>query len=256
MKIAIVTGASSGLGREYVKRIAVKEDVDAIWAIARRGERLKELAKEIGVPLRPLPLDLTEGESIEKLSTLLGGEQPDVALLVNAAGYGIMGRYDSISLADSTGMVDLNCRAVVAVTQTVLPYMHEGGRILEISSTSAFQPFQNLNVYAASKAFILRYSRGLRWELMGSGIRVSAVCPYWLKDTEFIGKARQGGDPNAIRSFPLASRAENVAAFSLACSKLGLSVITPGIVCSLHRIVAKFVPHGLLQAAWSLMRRA
>lgn len=256
MKIAIVTGASSGLGREYVQRIAAAEDIEAIWAIARREDRLAQLAEEISVPLRPLALDLAKAEGIDVLAALLAEEKPEVLLLVNAAGFGVMGRYDSISLEDSMGMVDLNCRGLVAVTHTVLPYMARGGRILQIASTSAFQPFQTLNVYAASKAFVLRYSRGLRWELMGSGIRVSAICPYWIKDTEFIDKARQNGDPNAIHAFPLASRSKNVVAFSLACSKLNLPVVTPGIVCSLHRIVAKFIPHELLQAAWSLLRRA
>ena len=254
-KIALITGASSGLGREFAFQIQGKEAVDEIWAVARRKDRLRQLAEESKIPIRCLSLDLTEPESINMLVTLLEEESPDVRLLINAAGFGKIGNYSEISMQDSADMIDLNCRASVTVTMAVLPYMSEGARILQISSTSAFQPLPSLNVYAASKAFLMRYSRALRWELMGRKINVTAVCPYWIKDTEFISTAKDTKNGNAIRHFPLASKAGRVAKRALWDSSLGLAVSTPGPICFLHRVAAKFIPHCIMIAGWEGIRR-
>lgn len=255
LKIGIVTGASSGLGREFVRQVDTQEKLDEIWVIARRKERLKELAEQTKTRLRPLPLDLTEKSCIQALADLLEQEKPDIRLLINAAGFGKIGDFRQISHQDCSNMIDLNCRAVVEVTALALPYMREGARVLEISSTSAFQPFPGLNVYAASKAFLLRYSRALRWELFGSGVGVTAVCPYWIKDTEFIPLAKDTENGQAIRHFPLASKAERVVRRALRDSRLGLAVSTPGPVCTLHRITAKFIPHCIMMALWEGLRR-
>ena len=192
MQIAIVTGASSGLGREFVRQICEKEKINEVWLIARRENRLHEIAAESPLPVRSLPFDLTKESSFATLRALLEEEKPDVRLLVNAAGFGKMGNYAEVSLQDSNDMLDLNCRALMNMTTTVLPYMQKGARILEVGSSSAFQPLPALNVYAATKAFVLSYSRSLRWELFGRGIHVTAVCPYWIRDTEFIGSCFLG----------------------------------------------------------------
>lgn len=255
-RIAIVTGASSGLGREFVLQIDKKEELDELWVIARREERLLELQKRCATPVRALPLDLFKEESIKTLSALLEAERPEVRLLIPAAGFGKIGSYADVAYEPSIQMIELNCRAAVAVTLRVLPYMSRGARILEISSTSAFQPFQQLSLYAASKAFLLRYSRGLRWELFPRGIHVTAVCPYWISDTEFIGKARKRTeDPLAVRHFPFASHTGRVASRALRDSRHNFAVSTPGPVCTLHRLIAKVLPSGLLQLFWEGLRR-
>lgn len=254
MKIAIITGASSGLGREFVKQICKKDKLDSIWIIARRENRLQKIAEEFPGRIRPLPLDLTDPKSFHFLKNLLQEEKPDVRILINAAGFGKMGNYSEISLQDCYDMIDLNCRALVTMTQIVLPYMKKGSRILQICSSSAFQPLPSLNIYAATKAFVLSYSRALRWELFGKGVHVTAVCPYWIRDTEFISVAKST-DPQAIRHFPLASRACNVAKFALWSSKLNLPVSTPGLVCSLQRIVTKIIPREIIIAFWQVLRR-
>ena len=255
MTIAIVTGASSGLGREFVKQLADEGGCAEIWAIARRKERLVALAAECSLPVRVLPFDLTKEQQIADLADLLEQEQPLVNVLVNAAGFGKMGDYRQVSREDADAIIDLNCRAAVDVTFITLPYMRQGSRIIEISSTSAFQPFPGLNVYAASKAFLLRFSRALRWELWERGIHVTAVCPYWVKDTEFIPIAQESGNRKAIRHFPFASRCHSVVRWALRDSRLNLAVSTPGPICFLHRIIAKFVPHGLMIAIWEGLRR-
>ncbi|MCI2058942.1 MAG: SDR family NAD(P)-dependent oxidoreductase [Oscillibacter sp.] len=254
MRIAVVTGASSGLGREFVRRLGAEGGLDEIWAVARRKDRLDALEALSPVPVRPLPMDLTRPESLEALSALLNREQPEIRVLVCAAGFGRIGQSRSISAADNSAMIDLNCRAAVDVTSAALPYLHSGSRILEICSTAAFQPMPGLNVYAATKAFLQSYTKALHHELLASGIHVTAVCPYWIRDTEFIPLA-QKADPGGFRHFPLASRAGTVVRWALLDSRLNLWVSTPGPVCAVHRLAAKFIPHALMVPLLDLLRR-
>lgn len=256
MRIAVVTGASSGLGKEYIRQIGDKmSNLDEIWAIARRKDRLIEIQKKCPVPVRPIDMDLTCEENICRLESMLQKERPVISILINAAGFGKTGDYKSVDRKKSDEMIRLNCQAAVDVTMICLPYMKAKSRILEICSTAAFQPFQYLNVYAASKAFLYRYSRALAVELRSRKITVTAVCPYWIKDTEFIPIARQNSNDKTIRHFPLASHSKNVVSRSLSDNFLGLSVSTPGPVCLIHRIGAKFLPSGMMMGIWALIRR-
>ncbi len=254
MKIALITGASSGLGQEFIQQLG-KEDIQEIWAIARRRERLEALSETAPFPVRPIPLDLTQKESISELAALLEAEKPQVHILINAAGFGKIGRYDEIDRNEIDNMIDLNCKAAVDITLLCLPYMQEGDRILEICSTAGFQPFQYLNVYAASKAFLYRFSRSLWVELLPRKISVTAVCPYWIRDTEFIPTAKETKNGAAIRHFPLSSKKKSVARLALHDSRLHLPVSTPGIMCTIHRIAAKFIPSALMCLIWSGLRR-
>lgn len=255
MNIAIVTGASSGLGLEYVRQISAKSTVDEIWVIARREERLQQISAMVSTPLRAMVLDLTKEQDIENLQQALKYESPNVKLLINNAGFGKMGNYSQIPEQDVRDLIDLNCRASVEVTNAVLPYMHKGGNILIVSSSSAFHPVPGLNVYAASKAFLLSYSRGLRFELFDREINVTAVCPYWIKDTEFIHIAKHSRNSSAIRSFPLAGNKRNVVTQSLFDTYHGLAVSTPGLVSTLQRAAGKILPNCVTIGIWELLRR-
>jgi len=256
LKIAVVTGASSGLGREFVKQISVKENVDAVWVIARRQERLLELAKQVSIPVVPVALDLTKPESFDTFSALLKKKNPDIRILVNAAGFGKMGNSSEISAEDQNNMIELNCRALMNMSRISIPYMKKGARILEICSVAAFQPLPYLNIYAATKAFAQSYSKALRWELFGKGIAVTAVCPYWIGDTEFIPVSRENTkNAGAVRHFPLPQKAHNVAALSLLAGRFNLPVCTPGAAPFLMRFFTKFIPNELIMACWELLRR-
>ncbi|MBQ4346870.1 MAG: SDR family NAD(P)-dependent oxidoreductase [Firmicutes bacterium] len=254
MSIAIITGASSGLGREFVKQLDEKKIFNKIWVIARREEMLKRLADECETPLKILPWDLTDKSFIPKLKELLKNENPHIRLLVNAAGFGKIGSYKDISLVDCDNMIELNCRAAVEMTQLVLPYMKRGSRIIEVCSTSAFQPFQYLNVYSATKAFLYHYTRALNVELKDTGIVATALCPYWVKDTEFIGTAKKTMDSDYINNFHMASKRKNVVAQALQDSANGLAVSTPGMVCKAHRALSGFLPASLLMGGWEMLR--
>ena len=159
---------------------------------------------------------------------------------------------------DTAGMIDLNCKAAVLCTSAVIPHMHAGDRIIEICSTAAFQPLQYLNVYAASKAFIYNYTRALRNELLPKGIAVTAVCPYWIKDTEFIEIAQNAGENGraaGVRSFPFSIKAEKVVKRAMWASKTGFAVCTPDIVSFFHRIFAKLLPRTVMLYIWEALRR-
>lgn len=254
MGIALITGASSGLGREFVRRLSRDPAVTEIWAVARREDRLARLWTISACPVRPIPLDLTDPASLDRLRALLRKKRPVISVLVCAAGFGKMGRTQAVSLEDAKAMIDLNCRAAAAVTHLCLPYLRRGSRVLEISSTSAFQPVACFNIYSATKSFLLHYAKALHYELRPRGIRVTAVCPYWMTDTEFIPLAEQG-TPGDYRSYPLASHVRSVAALSLAANQLGLWVATPGLVCTLHRLVSKLVPDLILVPLGDLLRK-
>lgn len=254
MKIAIVTGASKGLGAEFVKLLD-KEQLDEIWVTARSKAKLEELKNICETPLRVLPYDLTKNTSFEGLRQLLEEEKPSVAFLINAAGLGKIGSYADISLRDCISMIDLNCRAAVLLTQLILPFMPEKGHILEICSTAAFQPLPYFNLYAASKAFLYHYSRGLNFELAKRKITVTAVCPYWIKDTDFIAAAKKTGNSFYIKNFVFGSYAKNIASKALRDAKQNHAVCTPGLICTLHHFVCKFLPYGFLMVMWNLLRR-
>ena len=266
MRIALITGASSGLGKAFAERIDTQEVlIDEIWLIARREERLKELAKTLSHPCRILALDLTKPESFKLIRAQLEAETIQVGLLVNCAGYAKIGNYARISPYDSLHMIDLNCKAAVSITLTALPHMKAHDRIIHICSCAAFQPLQHINIYASTKAFLYQYTRALRLELLPRKIAVTAVCPFWIKDTEFIHIANgYGGTPDfsseinetpPIRHFPFAVRAERVAKQALSDSRLGFAVSTPGIFCFIHRVFAKILPRKVLLYIWEIVRR-
>ena len=165
MGIAIVTGASSGMGREFALQLHKEERFDELWVIARRETALESLRSQVPCPLRIIALDLTKKESLDTYRDLLAREKPEVAVLVNCAGFGKFGRYDQIPLQDCMDMIDLNCKALVAMTQLTLPYMKGGSKIVQLDSLSAFQPVPYINVYGSTKAFVLSYSRALNQEL-------------------------------------------------------------------------------------------
>lgn len=254
MRIGIVTGASSGLGRAYARQIDRTMDLDELWLIARREDRLWALSKELRCKGRVFPLDLTHRDSTEVLRSLLEEERPEVAILVNAAGFGKFGRAEDLTARETRSMIDLNCTAAVEMTRVCLPFMTRGSRILEIASCAGFQPLPGLNLYAATKAFLLRYTRALRWELAGRGILVTAVCPYWIK-TEFMEVARDTANPGAVRRTPFAVRPESVAAWSLSMNKLGLAVVTGGPIPLAMRAAGKVMPSCIPMAAWEGLRR-
>ncbi|MBQ8600842.1 MAG: SDR family NAD(P)-dependent oxidoreductase [Clostridia bacterium] len=248
MKIAVITGASSGMGREFARQLTKQETFDEVWIIARRAERLETLAGELPYPTRILAMDLTKQESLSAYENLLKELKPEVSILINCSGFGKFGRYDQIPLQDCLDMIDLNCKALVAVTQLTLPYLKKGSRILQVDSLSAFQPVPYLNVYAATKGFVLRYSYALEAELKDRGIWVMAFCPGWVK-TEFFDHAEQTSN-TAVTYFNRTFTAEEAVKAGLKDLKRGKSVSVPGWQNKLQTLAVKFFPTKFVMWVW------
>lgn len=205
-RLAVITGASSGIGKEFARQIAAdagspklrRYKVDEIFLIARRKERLEEIAAEISEECRvksaeggaeralpPVPVviaaDVSGQAGAEILKKTLeeagGAENIEVAILVNNAGFGLYGPFQDSDEQKDMDMVDVNCTAVVGITAVCLPYMRRGGVIINTASLAAFMPLGNFALYAATKAFVLSFSVGIAAELEGRGIKVCALCP-------------------------------------------------------------------------------
>ena len=189
MRIAIVTGASAGIGREFVRAIDREGAYEEIWVVARRAERLEELKKECRTPLRPVALDLAAEESLTRYRELLEKEKPEIGLLVNAAGCGVFGPFAEKELDKLLMSARLNALTLTAMCHLSLPYMQAGDAIVNMGSNSAWQPVPWQAVYGASKSYVLSLSRALWRELRPRGIHVMCVCPGWVK-TEFQATAR------------------------------------------------------------------
>ena len=189
MKIAVITGASSGIGREFVYAVDKKESFDEIWVIARRAERLEELQEKCRNTLRALALDLSAKEDLDAYRALLEKEQPEIALLINAAGCGVFGPFAEKDLDALLHSASLNALSLTAMCHMSLPYMKRGGRIVNMGSNSSWQPVPYQAVYGASKSYVLSLSRAIGRELRPRGIHVMCVCPGWIK-TEFQQHAK------------------------------------------------------------------
>ena len=195
MNIAIITGASSGMGKEFAKQLAGSlSKTDEIWLLARRREPLEELAASLRIKTRVIAIDLTVESSLKQFEEVLSIQNPKITVLVNCAGIGSHKLFARQSREEIEAMVQLNIVALTRMTMICLPYMRKGSKLLQFSSGAAFVPQQAFAVYAASKAYVYSLSRALERELKGKGITVTAVCPGPV-NTPFLTHAYE----NAIR---------------------------------------------------------
>lgn len=247
MKIAVLTGASAGFGVELLRAaVSLCPDIDTYWLIARRGERLEALrARFPEKNLRPLALDLTDPEALRTLQALLDAEKPEIALLVNNAGAGRLGDFAEGDPESQMMQVDLNCRALTAVTRFCLPHMPAGSLILNVSSIASFAPTPRMTVYCATKSYVQAFSRALREELKPRKINVLAVCPGPM-DTEFLGIAGiEKGVSSTFDTLPHQNPAK-MARKALHAGLRGRSVCTMGFFYNFYRILAHLLPKSIL----------
>ena len=247
-RIAIVTGATGGIGRAFAERLLEEDGVDELWAVARTRERLERLRDELCGHVVPLAADLADAEGLRAVERLLEEERPTVACLVNNAGAAKMGAWDELSVCEIERTVALNCAAVAALCRICLPYMREGSRILNVSSASAFQPTPYLGLYAATKAFELSYSRSLDAELAGTGITACAVCPGWV-DTDLLLHEVNGRRV----AFPGLVPPGKVAPLALRDARRGRALSVHPLYAKYLHVAAKLVPQRIVMATWLRM---
>ena len=246
MKISVVTGASSGMGRDFVRMIDKIEDCEEIWVIARRAERLAEIKSETGKRIVPIELDLSREESFETYAKLLEDADADVVALVNAAGFGKFGNFEDIPLKEQMNIIDLNCKALMAVTYITLEYMKEGSRVYQLGSLSSFQPVPYITTYGATKAFVLSFSRALNKELEKRKIKMIAVCPGWVK-TEFFNRAVSDDTIKYYNKFFTSDEVVTRAIYDMYRGK-DVSICGPSIRAQV--LLTKLLPHKLVMKIW------
>jgi len=243
MKTAIITGASTGVGLEFVKQIKdVFPEITEYWVIARRMDRLQAISVP-GVTIKPLALDLTGPDYLSQLRAELETCKPTVSLLVGNAGCGYLGNFDETDLDEQLRMVDLNIRALTAVTRLVLPYVEQGGRIINMSSIASFVPNPRMLVYSASKSYVSAFCRGLHEELKPRNISVTAICSGPM-DTEFIRLGRIKGHSKTFDVLPYCIP-EKVVHGGLLAAKKRRAVYTPKLLYKAYRVLSSLIPHAL-----------
>lgn len=245
MSIAILTGASAGLGRSFFKSLIARHpDLDGIWLIARRRERLEQMAQGAPVPVTVLPLDLVDTASYDTLAEKLNAADAKVKILINNAGVGELDNVADSNWPVQSRMVDLNCRALTAVTTVVLPYMERGGFIVNVCSIASFCPNTRMTVYSSTKAYVMSFTKGLREELKPLGINALAVCPGPM-NTEFLDVANIAGRSKMFKTLPY-SDPDAVADKAMVAAAKGHCVYTHLFLFKLYRVLAKILPHSIM----------
>ncbi len=253
MNIALITGASSGIGKEFALQMDQHfKSIDEFWLVARRKEQLQELADSLQHKCRILPMDITDEAQLEQLHDTLERNNACIRMLVNCAGFGIMGPFFSQEQKEVTSMVRLNCEALTAVTHICIPYMKYGSRIIQIASSAAFLPQTNFAVYAASKSYVFSLSRALTQELKPLGIYVTTVCPGPV-DTPFFNIAEKYDTTMTIKKLTLVD-AKDVVALALRDSYHKKEVSVCSTIIKLFRIAAKTIPHSIILPTMKFMK--
>lgn len=246
MKIAVITGASSGLGTEYAKAVDKRRhDIDEIWLLARREDKLLEVASLLKTKTRTVKCDITNNDQLNDFVALLKSEKAEIKLLINNAGFGKLGYFYDISTTDNAGMIRLNCEALTVMTSIALPFMKEQSEIINTCSIASFAPNSRMAVYSSTKAFVMSFSRALRAELKSRKINVLSVCPGPM-ETEFLSLAGIGkGDSKTFDTLPR-DNAQKVAEHSLKASKKKKAVFCDHIFYKFYRVVSKILPTSLV----------
>ena len=250
--IAIVTGASSGLGKEFVKLLINDKNIDEIFVLARSQDKLKELRSEYGDKIKPYPIDLSNPNNIKNFGDFLKRENSNIKILINNAGFAKFCSYNDISIDETLNMINLNISGVVAMGLVCIPFMSKGSHIINIASQASFQPVPYQNVYSATKSFVKNYSRALNVELKEKGIIVTAVCPGWIKTNLFDRgciNAEKGTKKFAYMAMP-----DIVAKKALKDAYNNKDISVYGLYVNTCRFLSKILPEKLVMKIWLMMQ--
>lgn len=248
-KIAVITGASSGMGKRFAETVDRYGTFDEVWAIARHEAQLEALRATVPFPVRVLALDLTDRSSFDVYAAALAETPVEVGLLMNCSGYGKFSAVLDTPLAVNLNMTDLNCQAVVAMCQITAPYMPRDSQIINIASVAAFQPIPYIDIYGATKAFVLSFSRALNRELKSRGIGVMAVCPFWTK-TAFFDRAIKSDETPIVKKYAAMYDPDDIVARTWRDAKRGKDVCKYGFVARVQAGLTKLLPHSVVMDVW------
>lgn len=249
MKIAIITGASSGMGYEMTMQLdRLLQRTDELWLIARSTDKLEELKERLRNNVRIIPMDLTKQDSFHDFEQLLTEKKPQIRFLINCAGFGYMGTVEAIPMKQQADMIECNCVALTKMTMLCLPYLCRNARVIQFASSAAFMPQPNFAVYAATKSYVLSFSKALAEELRSKHIYVTSVCPGPVA-TAFFDKAEVHGTTLTIKKYVMETPQRVVErALRDSCRKKTVSVC--GLPMKAFYLLTQVVPDRLL--LWGL----
>ena len=241
-KVALVTGASAGLGVEFARQLSKRGH--RLVLAARRKERLEELAAELG-NARAIVIDLSKKDAAAKLMADLEANGETVDLLVNNAGFGLIGRFAKADAKRLRQMIDLNVATLTDLCRAVAPHMikRKAGGIINVASTAAFQPGPNMAVYFATKAFVLSFTEALHEELKPHGVHVTCLCPGPTR-TEFGELAGFGGNSLFDR---VAMDSPEVVTAGLNGLDKNKAVVVPGLINKVTASSGRFAPRSVVR---------
>lgn len=250
-KICVITGASSGIGREFFNKILTDKyfSFDEFWVIARNNDKLLELQQLTSIPVRCISLDLSKEESYLTYRTLLEQEKPIISLLINCSGFGKFESVEKIGYQTNMNMIDLNVKGTVATNILSLEYMQKGCGIINIASVAAYQPIPYINTYGATKSFVLNFTRALKHELKNKGVSVMAVCPFWTK-TEFFNRAVNKDEDPVVKKYVAMYDPKDIVKKALKDYKKGKAVSLFGATTKLQLLAVKALPASLVMKVW------
>ena len=254
MNVIVITGASSGMGMEFARQMDRSfYNIDEFWLIARSRDKLEKLAEELMHKSKVFAIDITDKKGMNRLEKALKERNATVRILVNCAGYGVMGAFDRLDREQTLGMVRLNCEALTDMTYRMLPFMTGNSRIIQLASSAAFLPQPDFAVYAASKAYVHSFSRALGTELKRRKIYVTSVCPGPV-DTPFFDIAEKDGTYLTIKKIAMA-QPDKVVAMALRDSyyKRSVSVYSP-LIKAFH-VAVKVIPHSLILKGFTVLKK-
>ena len=248
MSVAIITGASGGIGSEFARQLTALGLIDEFWFVARSEDKMQRLADELGVKAKIIGADLTCEDGVNKVREALETEKPEVKFLINASGFGNFGAFDELSEDEVVKMIDLNVKALVLLTHMTVPYMESGGRIVQLGSGSCFTPLPYFNIYSSSKVFVLHYTKSLNYELKKYGVRATCFCPGWV-GTDFLDKSVANGNTHPKKIKPVLN-CEKVVRGCLKASIKGKAMFVTGKYTKFQHVLFKLVPDCILSRIW------
>lgn len=251
--IAIVTGASSGFGKEFVKLFVRRKDIDEVWVISRNEDRLNKIKEHFGKKIKVFSMDLSVKDNIKTFGTLEELKKCNIKYLVNNAGFAKFCSYDDISIDESVNMIDLNVSGVVAMGLVCIPYMRKGSHIINVASQASFQPLPYQNIYSSTKAFVRNYTRALNVELRDKGIIATAVCPGWMK-TELYARGIIGAE-RATTNFSHMAEPSVVARKALHDADMGRDISVYSLYVKFCHLLAKILPQKMMMKLWMIQQK-
>jgi len=255
---ALITGASSGLGAEMARQLALR--ARALVLVARRLERLESLKNELsrsGLEIQCHAVDLTDSGKTEEFLTALAASGTKIDFLINNAGMGDHGLFEESDWKRVQAMLDLNIKTLTRLTHALLPEIirSKRGAILNVSSITGFLPMPNMAVYAASKAYVNSFTEALRAELRGTGVAVTALCPGPV-DTEFGTLARRSDETDAAPApNMLKLPVERIVREGLAAVDRDRARVVPGWILAVLMFITSLVPIFILRTFITPKRR-